>query len=94
MRFKGIAPDCSFTLEAAEKALGTELHPLLTRIDSRTFTETHYLAEGKNCIITTLKLFGGGAGQPIGVEQNVLGTWIFDRLLTRVQNMKQASSPF
>jgi hypothetical protein len=79
--FKGIGPDRSISLNMAEMILNVKLKPVMTRLDEVKVLETYYILEGKNIIITTLRLFGGLTGQPVGFHKNVLGTYLFTKML-------------
>ncbi|HJO92028.1 MAG TPA: glycoside hydrolase family 2 TIM barrel-domain containing protein [Victivallales bacterium] len=80
--YKSVAPERSMSLIFTEEYLNIQLEPVITRIDIPKCTESYYMLKGSNIIITTLNLFGGSAGQSTGVDSNVMGTYIFNELIS------------
>ena len=87
MQFFGMATDVMLDAGATGTTLGPEarIHPLLRRLDARTFLMHEYLMEAHSgsgrMILSTLRFHGGAGAQPSGFLRNVAGHALFAQLV-------------
>lgn len=79
MQFFGLASDVAFDSPRMSQFLpeGTEIHPILRRLDGREFQMSEYVFEatiGRGILLAcALRLQGGVGAQPFGWQRNVAG---------------------
>jgi len=88
LQFFGLASDVAFDSLRLQQALpkGTEITPILQRLDAREFHISDYLFEaviGNGVFLgCSLRLQGGLGAQPFGWERNVAGGALLSALLS------------
>jgi hypothetical protein len=94
LQFFGLASDVTFDTARLRQALpeGSEINPLLRRLDAREFHVSEYLFEavmGRGILLgCSLRLPGGVGAQPFGWERNVSGGAMFEALLRYLDEKK------
>ena len=85
LRYFSVAPERALDSGKASDIGFALKRPLLRRCDARNWRITDYLAEysfGKGTVIaTTLKLSGGRGRQALGFRNNVLGAYLFGKII-------------
>lgn len=79
LQFYGLGPDCAIDVEKASALLpDAEFHPVLRRVDARTYEVSDYVTEARfpgngRLLITSLRPHGGLGDQPDGLLRHVAG---------------------